>query len=403
MARRTTSHSYGSPYEDPYSRNSADSSPYGESVGSSAARSRRDAARPRSTGRGGSYVQQGAPAFSDAAYGQPASRYGHAGFDARTQADHYTGVPSGPYGAGSGALGQRPARPHAVAPRDSSSRRRSSSAGTSRPVLGYVLCCIAGLLVGALVALLVFNGKFHPPAPIASTLAEAQLDTAVGAYSYAGKTYKITARDAIEGSTSLSAVKNPDGSYDAPTADMVLSFARNEILDRLVEDNGVSVSSEEISAYALSMLGTSDMSAIAEMFGMDEAQAQGVVAQAAAVGKLRQQVTGTSGSSAPVPPDAPADGNTEVGTAAYADYIIGLLGANWDSSTNMWANTTNDFYNALQGMVFAPGSANYEAALAAYGVAYAQHLAVSGQTDAWSDYVNEYLDSGSVVIATLRS
>lgn len=263
---------------------------------------------------------------------------------------------------------------------------------------------LVGLLVGFLATYLFLNGRTSAPVPVASTLSESQLDTVVGTYRYGDETYRITARDAILGTTSLESVMNDDGTYDAPTSDMILSYARNRILALMVEEQGITVSDEEVAAYALDTVGTSDMSLVADYFGMDVDQAQSIMAEAAAVRKLRESMTSTPSVSKPQEPTPPADGNTEVGTADYADYIIGLLGSHWDASTGTWADTDNAYYAALQNMQFAPGLANYEAAEAAYGVAYQEYAASAQEaSQAWTDYVNRYLDQGSISIATLRS
>lgn len=305
-----------------------------------------------------------------------------------------------------GAAGTRPVG-YGGGRGDGSGARRGSSGRSSSPrtLLVGVLAILVGLLVGFLATFLVMSGRTGAPQPVAPTLTESQLDsTVVGTYRYDDETYAITAREALLGSTSLEGVANDDGTYDAPSADMVLAYARNQILAQLVADNGITVTSDEVAAYAEQTVGTSDMAAVAAYVGMDEDQALQAMTEAAAVAKLRASVTGSSSTTAPLPPTAPADGNTEVGTAEYADYIIALLGSNWDAGLGTWANTDNAYYTALQNMVFAPGSANYEAAEAAYAVAYAEWQATSGdQGEAWFDYVNAYLDAGSISIATLRA
>ncbi len=280
--------------------------------------------------------------------------------------------------------------------------RRSD--GFARTKLVGVSAILVGLLIGFLATFLVMSGRTSVPTPVSSTLTESQLDTTVvGTYRYDGVTYSITAREAILGSVSLDSVSNGDGTYEAPTADMILAYARNQILAQLVADNGITVTSDEVAAYAEETVGTSDMAAVAAYFNMDEDQAEEIMTEAAAVAKLRASVAGTS-SSAPEPPTPPADGDTEVGTAEYADYIIALLGSNWDSEQGTWANTDNAYYTALQNMVFAPGSASYEAAEAAYAVAYQEWQASSGDAgDVWYAYVNQYLDEASIAIATLRA
>lgn len=349
------------------------------------------------------YPQQGA---YQQAPGYPQNAYQQSGYP---QQGYYQ---QSPYDGQAGAYAAAPRQRGAAGTRpvgyNGGSGARGGSGGRSsspRTLLVGVLAILVGLLIGFLATFLFMNGRSGAPQPVAATLTESQLDsTVVGTYRYDGETYAITAREALLGSTSLENAANGDGTYDAPSADMVLAYARNQILAQLVADNGITVTSEEVAAYAEQTVGTSDMAAVAAYVGMDEDQALQAMTEAAAVAKLRASVAGSSSTAAPVPPTAPADGNTEVGTAEYADYIIALLGSNWDADLGTWANTDNAYYTALQNMVFAPGSASYEAAEAAYAVAYAQWQAASGdQGEAWLDYVNAYLDAGAISIATLRA
>lgn len=298
----------------------------------------------------------------------------------------------------SGSYGRNPYAPQQH--RGSQQPPSAKPSGKNSPLI-YVIMLLAGIILGGLVMFLIglFQGNVQKPIP--ATLTESKLDTVVGSYTYDGVAYDITARQAIEDSTSVEARLNDDGSYDSPTADMVLSYARNRILALLVEENGITVSDEEISQYALQMSGTDDIAQIAQYYGMDEEQARRIIGEACATEKLRTQVIGSLGT-APTAPSAPADGNTETANTEYGQYIISLLGTNWDASTGTWANTDNAYYDALQGMVFSADSANYEAAQAAYYVAYSEYQANVTNVEAqWNDYVNGFLSNGAITIDTL--
>jgi hypothetical protein len=183
----------------------------------------------------------------------------------------------------------------------------------------------------------------------------------------------------------------------------VVAVARNAVLKRIVEDYGVSVDQDEVDTYLQGAFGTSDVAAVASSLGLGEQAARAAAEEAAAVAKLRAQVVGVDASE-PQAPWYPADGNTEVGTAEYADYVIGLLGEHWNASLQMWADTDNDYYRALEGKVFAAGSANYEAAQAAYTVACDEYAAAGDEAgQAWLDLVNSYLDKACITVATLRA
>ena len=269
-------------------------------------------------------------------------------------------------------------------------------------VLFVIIAAVLGIIIGALASYATMNMMIRVPQPIGATITADKLaSTTVGTYRYNGKTYDISAYDAIAATKSLETMKNEDGTYDTPSADMVLSFARNEVLKKMVEDKGIVVSDGQIQQYAYDITGSMDMNVVAAYFDMDADQAWNIMAEAAAVKALREAVVGSG--QPPAEPNYPADGNTEVGNAEYANYIIALLGSNWDTVTGTWANTDNDYYRALKDQVFAPGSANYEAADAAYGVAYSMYVANGSAMEAWTDYVNGYLDEGSITVATLRA
>lgn len=321
------------------------------------------------------------------------------------------GVPAGQCAIPQQHFAQGPSPYDARAPRPVQSsyemavgKNRSANAQTSSFGPKIVLALFIGLVLGAVLGAVLFSfisgGSGGAPTPIGATLGASQLQTVVGTYRYEGKTYEITAQDAILGSGSLSGAQNADGSYRAPSADNVLSYARNMILAELVQENGIEVSSDEVAQYAQNLIGTSDTDAVAVYFGMESSDAQRLLTEAAAVGKLREKIVGNVGIGLQAP-ELPADGNSEVGTAAYADYIIGLLGSYWDSAAQTWANTDNLYYEALKDEVFAPGSASYDAAQIAYGIALDALGDTASSQEIWTDYVNGYLNEAAISVRTL--
>lgn len=237
-----------------------------------------------------------------------------------------------------------------------------------------------------------------------ASLTEAELDTVVGTFTYRGEEYPITARAAIEDTVALASVANPDGTYAAPSADMIMTCARNRILAMLVEQEGVSVSEEEVAAYAQQAVGTSDIAVIAQYYGMGEEQAAGILAQAAAVVKLRDAVVGPvdPAPQAPVAPAAGSDGAAQ--TPEYAAYVLDLVGDAWDGAAGTWADEGGVFAQALASQGFDGKQASYEAAQIAYYVAYSLYQQQAAeQRAAWTDYVNQYLGEAGITIATLRS
>ena len=180
------------------------------------------------------------------------------------------------------------------------------------------ICLVAGLLVG----------KFVIGAPTAHnplnkvTLTAGELDTVVGTYTYAGETHEITARAVIEDSSSLATAAKEDGTYDVPTADAILGFARNSIIMREAESRGITVTDEDVAAYAREVLGTDDYATIAATYGLTEEVAKRMLSESAVMKKLRDQVISDSGvGEAPVPPTQPEDGNHDATSKEWADLL----------------------------------------------------------------------------------
>ena len=271
------------------------------------------------------------------------------------------------------------------------------------PVLVIVIAVLA-LVVGGLVGMFVLGDVVkRPQTPVSSSLTASQLTMSVGSYTYKGVRYDITAQEAIEDSVSLDSVRQDDGTYATPTADMIISYARNRILADIVSDNGVSVSDDDLNDYLQQLMGTTDISQIANQYGMSESQARTILTEAAAVKKLRDEKVGDV-PTAPTAPTAPSDGDTETANSDYYTYIVNLLGDNWDSSNNTWANTDNAYYSVLKDATFSGDSANYEAAQLAYYVAYQQYQSQSSTVSAqWTDFVNSYLQDAAITVNTLLS
>lgn len=264
---------------------------------------------------------------------------------------------------------------------------------------------VAALVCGLLIGRFVLSGiNFGGGVAGKTTLTESELDTTVGSYSYGGKSYNISARDAITSQASLDSVKDSDGNYTMPSADSVLSVARNNVLAKEVESKGISVTDDEVTAYAESTLGTSDYSTIASQYSMDADQVQKILKQSAAVKKLYDTVVTTSTGTAPTAPTTAATGQEDVATADYYNYIVGLMGDEWDTTTNTWARTDGPYYAALSSQTFTDNTATYSQAETAYYVAYQQYSqTASSASTQWTSYVNGLLSNASIQISSLVS
>ena len=262
-----------------------------------------------------------------------------------------------------------------------------------------VCCLVAGLLIGKFVL-----GTHDAANPLNKvTLTAGELDTVVATYTYGGETHEVTAREVIEDSSSLEAALGDDGTYTMPTADDILAFARNAIVLGEAESRGLSVTDEDISAYALEILGTDDYATIASTYGLTEDVAKRMLGESALMKALRDEILADTGvSEAPVAPTEPEDGDHDTMSKEYADYVIALLGDEWDAENNTWARTDGTYYATLQTFPISNEEASYEAAEQAYYIAYVAYATESSNaSQAWTDFVNGLLGSASIEIATL--
>ncbi|MBR3234464.1 MAG: hypothetical protein IKG11_02505 [Atopobiaceae bacterium] len=235
-----------------------------------------------------------------------------------------------------------------------------------------------------------------------TSISEKQLDKVVGTYRYKGKTYDITAREAIAQESSLDSMRNDDGSYRMPSTESVISAARTAVLMREVEERGISASDDEVASFASQTFGTSDMQDLARMYGMDEDTVRDRVRESTCIAKLRQEVA-PAAQQPPAEPVAPEDGDPEAATADYANYIIALAGSEWDATNGIWVEG-GPFATALKEYNVSATSATYAAAQTAYNVAYQQYSAdITGSADAWTAYVNDILCKASIAASTLAS
>ena len=204
-----------------------------------------------------------------------------------------------------------------------------------------------------------------------------------------GKKSDITAREAIESQYSLDTVKDGDGNYTAPSADVILSYVRNQILLDAAEDEGITVSSKEMKQYAEDSIGTSDYKTMATQYGVSKDQAKQIVRQSATLQKLYKKKVGDSSASMPTAPTEPADGNEETASKDYADYIINLAGDEWDSAKGTWQDADSTYAKAFADDAFTVDSATYKQAMTAYYTAYQQYSSqASSASSKWTEYAN---------------
>lgn len=239
-----------------------------------------------------------------------------------------------------------------------------------------------------------------------TAIRDSDLDSVVATYVYEGEVHEITAREAIEQEGSLQAMSAGDGSYVMPSAESVLSAARTAVLMRDVEAHGITVSDDDVRAYAEKTFGTSDMASLSTAYNMDQETIQARMKESAAIAKLREQVVPGSDAAASslAKPAEPTDGDADATSKEYADYIIGLAGDEWDSEANAWKQGDSTYAKALKEFDITNEAASYNAALAAYDVAY-QNGGDSNSAAAtkWTEYVNGLLCNASLALSSIVS
>lgn len=236
-----------------------------------------------------------------------------------------------------------------------------------------------------------------------TTLTEKQLDDVVGTYRVGREQYQVTAREALLQQGSLDAARREDGSYAMPSTEGVISAARTAILMKEAESRGITVSDDEVTAYAAKTFGSSDMSLLATQYDMDEATVRDRMTESATMAKLRQEVA-PAAQQPPAEPQAPEDGSMDAASADYAAYILGLAGSEWDATRGTWASYDGPYASALKDFDVRADSATYAAAQTAYNVAYQQY-ATDGDSAAlaWTEYVNGLLCKANFAVSTLAS
>lgn len=262
--------------------------------------------------------------------------------------------------------------------------------GNAKPGRGiYIALAAVAVVIAAIAGYFIGSGGFASGG-VPADLAEDQLDQTVASYTYQGARHDVSARAAIEYTSSLAAAQNDDGTYNAPLAESIVAYVRSQVLIADAASRGIEASDEEMAEYAESVFGTSDYAEIASSYNATEEQAQSIMHDSVLLQKLQEQIVPElSQASVPEAPSEPADGNEEASSADYAAYIIGLAGDEWDADAGTWASTDGDYYAAVGGDSFTGETATYSQAVSAYYVAYQAYSTIAQEASAsWSDYVN---------------
>ena len=193
--------------------------------------------------------------------------------------------------------------------------------------VAWIVAAIAALLAGLIIGAFAFNGGGGASGLDGKTaVAEADLDKPVATYTYKGASHDVTMRDVITQTGSLEAAKDADGNYRVPSADTVLSTVRNAVLVSAAEEQGITVTDDDIAAYAEQTLGTSDFASIASSYGMDESTVKGMMNSSCLMNKLRESVMGDNSETTAMPSAPPEPAN-----ATAASSVAGGNGADMNA------------------------------------------------------------------------
>lgn len=269
----------------------------------------------------------------------------------------------------------------------------------------------ASLVVGLLVGRFALGGESAASAAAdavalagQTAVTEDHLDDAYATYVYKGDTHTITVREVLEQNGTIDAALDDEGNYTLPSAEYAINVARTNILNKEVEARDITVSDDDVAAYAEQALGTSDYEAIASAYGMEAEEVENLIVENCKLDVLRKEVIGGEMPEMPEAPTAPEEGAEDQQTKEYADYIIALVGDEWDSKAGAWADESSAYATALADSEFTADGASYNDAQTAYYVAYQKYSeAQNDMSVKWTDYLNGLLSNASIQVGTLIS
>lgn len=291
-----------------------------------------------------------------------------------------------------------------AAPSPAATPRSIAMRGVTLPAIGIA----AGLAVA--VACGFAAGKATTPTidatPVGKVAVPAsELDTVIGAYVSPTASGSITIRDVMESVSSPDAYVNNDGEYRMPPADAMVGLVRTRIINEAAAKEGISVNDEDIEAYSHKMLGDEvGIKEAAKNYSMTEDAVKRMMQGNILAERLREKVGGKATKDDIRPPEAPSSDSDEAKKQImkkYSDYIIKLVGDEWDLSTGNWKDGHGAYAQALKNKDFSIDGASYEAAEAAYYVAYNDYSAEQSQIEEkWNAYVNDLMKDVTIQLDT---
>lgn len=270
------------------------------------------------------------------------------------------------------------------------------------PTAAWVAIAVVALVVGVLAGHYLLGSSGTISLDGRTTLAASELDSTIATYTFDGQTTAVSAREVlVEANGGADPSANDDGTYDIPTASTVLTYVQNQIILQDAEDRGITASDEDVDEFVEESFGT-DLATLASSWGIEEDAAREMVAEAVIMRKLQDSVASTTLPDLPDEPEAPADGEEDEPTAEYAQYIIDLLGDEWDADADTWARTDGSYYATLSSYDISNDSATYAAATAAYGVAASEYREAYTQiSEELGDYSAALLSRATIQLGSL--
>lgn len=279
---------------------------------------------------------------------------------------------------------------------------RDGDARRALPTAAWVAIAAAALVVGVLAGHFLLGGAGSVSLGGRTTLSAGELDSTIATYTMDGRTVGVTAREVLveaSGSSEISA--NEDGTYDVPSASTVLTYVQNQLILADAEARGLTATDEQIDEFVTGSMG-SDLATLAQSWGISEDEARAVVSDAVTMRNLQDEVSTVELPEQPVAPAEPDEGAEDTPTAEYAQYVIGLLGDEWDSDANTWARTDGTYYATLSGYDISNDAATYAAASAAYSVATSVYQeAYATVSEEFGAYTDSLLSRASIQIGSL--
>ncbi len=265
-----------------------------------------------------------------------------------------------------------------------------------------LLLGIAATALVFIIATFVGHGCAANHTGLGAELDESQLSKPVASYTFNGKKLEVTAEDILLQRGSLEEFRNDKGMYQAPSAESILDYIRQNALIEDAKAQGLSVSDEELKDFAREQLGNDDLEAIAKTFGVEKAEAEEILRNNLLIKKLSEKVMPPAEDiDIPEAPAELAEGAADEPTEEYAQYIITLAGPSWNADAQAWAGMS-PYQQILSD--FDGKTATHEQAEQAFRIAI-QMLSEqqSENQKVWQEYVGQLFGKISVKIYGLYS